>query len=172
MFKLAGILCILAGCVGWGAGKIGEEKNRIRHLKELIRIIKRIQDEICYGKHTMPEICLTLSECCDMPYRVYFKQIYEQMGQERGVCLDRVWEEQAIQWLKGIPLSDEEKSILKDLPRNLGAKEEKRQAESIGQSIDYLVRRCRQAEDNYDNKSRMILSVSVLTGVFLTILLL
>lgn len=172
MFKLAGILCILAGCVGWGAGKIGEEKNRIWHLKELIRIIKRIQDEICYGKHTMPEICLTLSECCDMPYQAYFKQVYEQMGQERGICLDQIWEEQAAQWLKGIPLSEEEKSILKDLPRNLGVQEEKRQAESIGQSVDYLVRRCRQAEDGYDNKSRMILSVSILTGVFLTILLL
>ena len=46
------------------------------------------------------------------------------------------------------------------------------QAEIIGQSVDYLARKYRQAEEGYDNKSRMIFSVSVLTGVFLIILLL
>ncbi len=172
MFKLAGILCILTGCAGWGISRIGEEKNRIRHLKELIRIIKRMQDEMSYGKHTMPEICLTLSECCEMPYRVYFKQIFERMEHDRGVCLDKVWEEQAVECLKGVPLSEEEKSILSNLPRNLGMQEEKMQAEIIGQSVDYLARKYRQAEEGYDNKSRMIFSVSVLTGVFLIILLL
>ena len=46
MLKLVGSICILAGCIGWGAGRIGEEKSRIRHLQEWIRIIRRIQNEI------------------------------------------------------------------------------------------------------------------------------
>ena len=56
--------------------------------------------------------------------------------------------------------------------QNLGIQEEKYQAESIGQSLDLLLRKCRQAEDAYENKSRVIFSLSILTGVFLTILLL
>ncbi|MDE6845365.1 MAG: stage III sporulation protein AB [Lachnospiraceae bacterium] len=172
MLKLAGILCILAGCIGLGGSKIREERCRVEHLRELIRIIKRIQNEISYGKHTLPEICHILSEYSDVLYQPHFRIIYEQMEQGNGICLAQVWQQEMEQCLKEIPLLKEEKYILINLPRNLGMPEEKQQAESIGQSLDLLMRRCRQAEDAYDNKSRMIFSVSLLAGIFLTILLL
>lgn len=171
MFKLIGIFCILAGCVGWGSIKIREEQSRVRHLRELIRIIKRIQDEISYGKHTLPEICLTLSEYCSEPYKSHFGQIYEKMDQSGGAGFDRIWDEEIKQCLQDAPLTEEEKDILRKITGNLGMQDEKLQAANIGQSMDLLVRKCRNAEDNYENRARMILSVSVLTGVFLTILL-
>ena len=89
MLKLVGSLCILAGCIGWGAGRIGEEKSRIRHLQEWIRIIRRIQNEIAYGKRTLPEICLLLSESCPEPYRECFGAIYEQAGRQEGEGLEQ-----------------------------------------------------------------------------------
>lgn len=171
MLKLAGILCILAGCMGMGGDRIREEKNRVRHLQELIRIMKRIQNEIGYGKHTLPEICLILSEHCYEPYRKYFRAIYEQTRQQGGGRLDRVWEQQIRLCLQNAPLQEEEKEILYSLLRNTGIQEETYQAESMGQSMDLLTRKCRQAEDAYENKSRMIFSLSILAGVFLVILL-
>ena len=172
MFKIVGIFCILSGCVGWAIGRIREEQGRIRHLREMIFVIRRIRDEISYGKHTLPEICLILDECCSPLYRSHFRQIYEQMSRENGTSLDHVWEQQMEQCLRDAPLSEEEKDILKYLPQNIGMQEEKLQAESIGRSVELLVRNCRKAEDAYENKARMIFSVSVLTGIFLTILLL
>lgn len=171
MFKVVGIACILVGCIGWGIDRIVEEQSRVQHLREMIRIIKRIQDEISYGKHTLPQICLTLSEYCNELYQPYFKEIYEQMDQGSGISLEQIWGRQMGECLHRAPLSEEEKDILRSLPQNLGIQEEKLQAKSIGQSMEYLVRQCRKAEDAYDNRSRMILSVSVLMGVFLTILL-
>lgn len=172
MFKVVGIVCILVGCTGWGVNRITEERSRVQHLREMIRIIKRIQDEISYGKHTLPQICLTLSEYCNVLYQPYFKRIYEQMNQGSGISLEQIWGQQIGQCLHHAPLSEEEKDILRNLPQNLGIQEEKLQAKSIGQSMEYLVRQCGKAEDAYDNRARMILSVSVLMGVFLTILLL
>lgn len=172
MFKIVGILCILLGCAGLGTNQIREEQSRVQHLRELIRIIRRIQDEISYGKHTLPEICLILSEYCHASYRPYFRQVYEQMNQGNGVSFERIWEQQMRQCMHSAPLSEEEKDILRSLPKNLGMQEEKLQAENIGQSMELLVRKCRKAEDAYENKARMILSVSVLAGVFLTVLLL
>ena len=172
MFKVVGIVCILVGCTGWGVNRITEERSRVHHLREMIRIIKRIQDEISYGKHTLPQICLTLSEYCNVLYQPYFKRIYEQMNQGSGISLEQIWGQQIGQCLHHAPLSEEEKDILRNLPQNLGIQEEKLQAKSIGQSMEYLVRQCGKAEDAYDNRARMILSVSVLMGVFLTILLL
>lgn len=171
MLKLAGVLCILAGCTGLGFNKIKEEKSRIRHLQELIRVMKKIQNEISYGKHTLPEICLILSEHCYEPYRPCFRAIYEQMQRQEGVSLDRIWEQQIKLCLRNAPLQEDEKEILYGLLRNTGIQEEKYQAQSMGQSMDLLDRKCRQAEDAYENKSRMIFSLSVLAGVFLVILL-
>ena len=172
MFKLVGILCILAGCVGWGANRIGEEHRRIEHLREMLCIIRRIQDEIGYGKHTLPEICMILSECCGPLYRAHFRQIYGQMNQESGAALDQIWARQIEQCQRDAPLSDEEKDILRNLPQNLGMQEEKLQAKSVGRYEELLVRNCRKTEEAYENKAKMIFSVSILTGVFLTILLL
>lgn len=172
MLKVIGCLCILAGCVGWGGNMIKEEKNRIRHLQELIRIIRRIQNEVTYGKRTMPEICLILSKSCHEPYRECFRSIYELSGRPDGECLEQVWRRQMDQYLQAVCLQEDEKEILKSLPQNSGIQEEKFQAESIGQSMDLLTRKCVQAEDAYENKSRVIFSLSILAGVFLTILLL
>lgn len=172
MFKIAGILCILTGCIGWGTNRIGEEQRRIEHLREMLDIIRRVRDEIGYGKHTLPEICLILAECCGPIYRTHFKQIYEQISKETGVSLDCVWTRQ-IDWCqKNAPLSEEEKAILRNLPNNLVMQEEKLQAKSIGRYEELLVRKCKKAEEAYENKSKMIFSLSVLTGVFLTIMLL
>lgn len=172
MLKIAGIICVLLGCIGYGADRIGRERRRIEYLREMIRIIRRIQDEIGYGKHTLPEICLILSEYCNVLYQPYFRQIYEQANRANGTSFAHIWEQQMRQCLRDAPLSEDEKDILKNMTRNLGMQEEKLQAESIGLLMEPLVRKCRKAEDSFENKARMIFSVSVLTGVFLTILLL
>lgn len=171
MLKLVGFLCIMIGCMGWGEGRIREEKSRVRHLRELIRIIRRIQDEIRYGKHTLPEICLILSEYSDPWYSIYFQRIYEQLSRRNGTGLEAIWTKQMELCFQGVPLQEEEKDVLRRLPENLGLQEETLQAVNIGQSMDMLVRKCRQAEETYQNKSRVIRSVSVLVGFLLTIIL-
>ena len=158
MLKLVGSFCILAGCIGWGANRIG--------------IIRRIQNEIAYGKRTLPEICLLLSESCPEPYRECFGAIYEQAGRQEGEGLEQIWQRQVAQCLSAVRLPEEEKEILKCLPLDPGIQEEKFQAERIGQSMDLLTRKCRQAEDAYENKARVTTCLSILAGVFMTILLL
>lgn len=172
MYKLVGIFCIFLGCLGYGISRIGEERSRVGHLREMIRVIRRMQDEISYGKHTLPEICLIMAEYCNESYQPFFNQIYEQVCKGSGIPLEHIWEQQMSQCLHDTPLSDEEKDVLRKLPKNMGMQEERLQAESIGRSKELLVRNCRKAEDAYENKAKMILSVSALTGVFLTILLL
>jgi stage III sporulation protein AB len=172
MFKIAGFLCIMAGCIGWGNAQVREEKNRLYHLRELIRIIRRIQDEMCYGKHTLPEICLILSQFSDSWYSTYFQKIYEQLTQKNSTSLETAWAEQMELCFRNVPLLEEEKDVLKTLPDHLGLQEETMQARHIGQSLDMLDRKCKQAEENYESKTKVIRSMSILTGFLLTLLLL
>lgn len=172
MYKLIGILCILAGCAGWGSARVGQEKDRVRHLRALFHILGQMRSEISYGKHTLPEICLLLAELNDGCYNSCFLQIYELTGGENGGNFSEIWETQMRACLKDLPLREDEREIMAGLPKTLSFQEEEGQSGRIGQAETFLEGRYRQAEETCENRSKMIRSVSILTGLLLSILLL
>lgn len=172
MYKLIGVLCILAGCAGWGSAKASQEKDRVRHLRTLFHILGQMRSEISYGKHTLPEICLLLAELNDGCYYSCFSRIYELTGEENGGDFPEVWETEIGACLEGLPLREDERETMAGLPRTLSFQEAGSQSERIGQAETFLEDRYRQAEETYENRSKMIRSVSILTGLLLSILLL
>lgn len=172
MHKIIGVICILAGSAGIGNLMVGQHRDRIRYLRELIQFVRRMQDEISYGKHTLPEICLILADDRDVWYAPYLEEIHRQMILGDGTGLKEVWAVQMEACLRGLPLQQEEKDVMIKLPVCLGMQEEIRQAMSFDQSVELLTGKCRQAEEAYENRARMIHSVSILAGLLLTILLL
>ncbi len=172
MYKLIGVVFILVGCVGWGSAKAGQEKDRVRHLRTLFHILGQMRGEISYGKHTLPEICLLLAELNDECYHSCFTRIYERTREENGRDFPEVWEAEMCACLKDLPLREDERETVEKLPRTLSFQEESGQSGRIGQAEAFLEGRYRQAEETYENKSKMIRSVSILTGLLLAILLL
>lgn len=172
MYKLIGIFFILAGCVGWGSAKAGQEKDRVRHLRTLFHILGQMRGEISYGKHTLPEICLLLAELNDGCFHSCFTRIYERTREESGRDFPEVWETEMRACLTDLPLREDERETVEKLLRTLSFQEESGQSGRIGQAEAFLEGRYRQAEETYENKSKMIRSVSILTGLLLAILLL
>ncbi|MCM1175083.1 MAG: stage III sporulation protein AB [Blautia sp.] len=172
MFKLAGILLLMAGCCGLGANRVAEAKQRIRELREIRRMVIRIQSEMAYGKRTLPEICLLLGQCMEEPYRTAFSAIYQKMEENDGTGLNRIWKERMEDCMAALPIWEEEKDILRNMPECFGSLDEKQQAADIGQSLDFLTAHIAQAEAGYENQARVTMSISVMTGIFLVILLL
>ena len=172
MFKFAGILLLMAGCTGLGINKVAEEKGRIRELREIRSIIIRMQNEMVYGKRTLPEICLLLGEWAKEPYRSAFTVIFEKMEENDGRVLQVLWEEEMDQCMKDLPLKEEEKDILKNLPAQLGIPDETIQAAGIGQSLDMITEHIAKAQTEYESKAKVIMSISIMAGLFLIILLL
>lgn len=172
MCKLAGILLLMIGCIGLGRDKVADEKRRIRELREVRRMVQRIQNEITYGKRTMPEICLLFSQCMAEPYRTGFFEIFQRLNENDGSTLAAVWRVQMDACMADLPLKEEEKDILRNLPEHTGIMDETMQAVDVGQSLDFLTEHIRLAEAEYENKTKVIMSISVMTGLFLVILLL
>ena len=172
MCRLAGILLILAGCIGWGNRTIGQERERIRHLHLLQQIFGRMQSEIAYGKHTLPEICLLLTTVKEESYSTCFRHIYERCAEGDGTGIPQIWKEEFLECLNKLPLREEERETVLTLPDHLCFQEGERQADRIGQAGAFLAERCRRIEGTYENRSKMIRSVSILTGLLLAILLL
>lgn len=172
MYKAVGFLCILAGCAGWGHSLAGREKERVRHLKALSCLLGQIRGEISYGKHTMPEICLLLKEWNDICYSECFGRIYKRTSEESGTDFPKVWEEELWKCMETFPLREDEKRTVAELAKSLRFREESGQAGRIAQAEAFLEGRYRQAAEACENKSKMIHSVSILTGLLLAILLL
>lgn len=172
MYRLAGVFCIVAGCIGWGNRKIGQERDRIRHLRLLCQIFGQMQSEIAYGKRTLPEICLLLTAVKEETYSACFGRIYERCTAGDGTGLPKVWEEEFRSCLARLPLREDERETVMALPELLCLQEGERQAVRVGQAETFLKERYRRAEEAYENRSKMIRSVSILTGLLLSILLL
>lgn len=171
MFKLAGIILLMIGCIGLGIGRVKDEKRRILELHQIKRIILRIQNEIVYGKRTLPEICFLLGKYMEEPYQSIFSSLYQKQKENSGYVLEKLWKEQMEEGMKELPLKKDEKDILRNLPEHLGIQDETMQAADIGQSMDMLQERIKQAEAGYENKARVIMSISVMAGLFISILL-
>lgn len=172
MLKLAGVILLMTGCTGLGISMVLDEKRRIRGLREIRRIILRMQSEMVYGKRTLPEICMLLSQHMEKPYRQAFCEIFHRLEENDGSMLEIIWKEKMEVCMKGMPLKEEEKAVLIGLPDNMGILDETTQAANIGQSLDMIDERIRRAESEYEGKSRVIMSISVMVGLFLIILLL
>lgn len=172
MLKLAGILLLMTGCIGLGINKAAEEKERIRELREIRRIVQRMQYEMRYGKRTLPEICLLFGQCMKEPYRSAFLEVFQRVEENDGTALEHIWKERMRACMSSLPLKEEEKEILYTLPEQQGILDETMQAADAGQSLDLLTEHIRRAEAEYENKSRVIMSISVMAGLFLAILLL
>lgn len=172
MYKAVGFLCIVAGCAGWGNRLAGQEKERVRHLRVLSHMLGQMRSEISYGKHTMPEICLLLAEIDDECYSNCFGRIYERTAGENGTEFPKVWAEELGKCLEPFPLREDERRTVTELAKCLRFREERGQAGRVGQAEIFLEDRYRQAEDTCENRTKMIHSVSILTGLLLAILLL
>lgn len=171
MYKAVGILCILLGCAGWGNLRIGQERERIRQLRLMGRILERIRTEIAYGKHTLPEICLMLTDINDERYNKCFQNIYEA-ATESGTEMPQLWRTEFQAFLEKQPIQAEERDVFVGLPERLRFQEETGQAENIGQAEVFFTQRCKKAEEDCENRTKMIRSVSILAGLLLAIWLL
>ena len=172
MYKAVGFICIVIGCAGWGHSLAAREKERVRHLRALSCILFRMQSDISYGKHTMPEICLLLAELNIKCYSDCFRRIYERTVGANGMDFPKVWEEELQKCMEPYPLREDEKRTVTELAKSLYFRDEGGQAGRIGQAGSFLEDRCRKAEETCENKSKMIHSVSILTGLLLAMLLL
>lgn len=172
MLKLAGIMLLMTGCIGLGINKVLEEKKRIWALREIKKMILRIQSEMIYGKRTLPEICLLFSQCMEEPYRSAFDKIFRKMEENDGSILEIIWKEKLEECMESIPLKEDERAVLTSLPKHLGILDETTQAHSIGESLDIIAERINRTESEYESKSRVVMSISVMAGLFLIILLL
>lgn len=170
MLRWIGMVMMITGSVGFGRCLVGKENERRDILRHTIHILNRIVNEIEYGKRTVEEICFLLA-CSEIEgYGEFFEEIYQKSKGMYGVSFGRILDNALQNKVKTLPLHKEERRILLELPSKVLLTDESLQLLELRQGIHALGDALGMAEKEAKEKNKVVMGLSVVTGVFLVIL--
>lgn len=172
MVKLIGVFLLIGGTSGFAFCLCREQKSRLRLLKDMKYMYQLLQNEIRYTGLPLPEIFKSIAEKLKDPLGSALIRVSESMAWERGESFSRVWEEEMEKGLLGMPLTDRQKSLLLRFPESTGLSQAEGQAKVMQRQIEELDRWIAQLEQEEKSKNKVIMSLGIAAGIFLSILLL
>lgn len=172
MYRLIGISFLMLGSIGLGCSVKNRMKERLSVLQRMLQIFKMLQNEILYSKATIPEACLRISRKTEEPFQTTFCCIYDEMLQNNGESFENVWKKNMKICLSKIPISGEDKRICLSFGSCAGFLDGRMQADALEQYMHGLTRSMEEIEKEIVNKSKVIMSLSVMGGLLAVIILL
>ena len=161
---------VVMGCVGLAWEYVEVERKRMAFLSDWRDILDFMEEEIKYGKVSLPEC---------------FLRIGVQFDTALGKCMDRVGKElegnprkgvrnaldQEIQREFGKLFRKEELLELFQFVNMLGFQKEEMQKRALGRQRERVEERLCRMKEAYHEKRRIILCIGAISGVFLVLLL-
>ena len=171
MLRLLGSICLVMGSVGVGWSWRGRFKTELAQLYEIRQIMKMFQSEITYSHMPLQEACRRISGQVGEPYRGAFLRIHGQMLLNKGEDFGRIWKYHIKECMEHLAVRGEEKRILYDFGESVGFMDDRMQVEILEQLIYKLELAIDRQEKELANKSRVVMSLSVMGGLMIAILL-
>lgn len=171
MFRIAGCILAIIGCAGFAGTICMDGTKRLTLLKKIKGIYENMKYYIAYQKATIPETLRKLAEKESEPFAGAFEEIDRRVC-ERGENFPAAWRQCMERTLVSLPLTKAEKKIIMDFPSSLGFMEENAQAGALDEMLREINLHIEEMEKEMKNKNKMIMSLGVAAGIFISILLL
>lgn len=172
MLKLIGALLVIAGGMGMGLSYRQEMQDRLYHTKCLHRIIELLESEIGYSKATLPEACKSVAVRFPNPYKDGLEKVREIMNSNRGLTFLFVWKQEMGKSLTDITIGKREKEVFLNFPESNGYIDNMTQLKTLEKCKGELDKAISAQEEKIENKSKVVMSMGLIGGLFLTIVLL
>ena len=127
--------------------------------------------EIRYGKATLPECCMQVSEQLPQPYRGSLRAVYERMAENMGETFDTVFREEMEKALLQLPLKGEDRALVLALFSKKGFEENAMQIRTIEQGRERLRQVIENVEAEHAQKCRMAVGLGIMGGLLVTVVL-
>lgn len=173
MIRILGFLAILVGTTGCGLSIIKERKQEVQECKEWLYILSVIENEMSFQKSTLPEICFRISRqtVLNKKKRCFFKAVYNKMQQKTGEDFANVWKKEFVAKELASACHEDVREELKNLGERIFFEDitmQKNVIKATSEKLDYYVKR-KQKKNETENK--VVLCMSVMSGILITILL-
>lgn len=169
MLKLAGILLILAGCVGYGSALCRFLKEHLQMLLTFKEILLEIEAQRSYAYLPYPQI---LQKCKAGKPKIYaeiLQEASEQMEQNEEADVKKIFAGVVKQREKELRMLPEEVELVIELFRSLKIEGEGKKISEM--YFKQLEEKITQAMTEKKEKQKLYQSISVMAGIFFIILL-
>ena len=172
MQKIIGFVMILTGCCGLGVWYSMQFQMQLKNLKEMCRILELLLGEIRFGRCTLPECCLQLTERVPQPYQSCFQGIYEASCQNQGESFGELCREYLERDLKELVVDKADKECFISCFTKCGFAEGRMQLRTVEQAKEELEERLQGLSQENTSRCKLALSLGAMSGLLLVILFL
>ncbi len=172
MLKLIGAVLIIAGTVGLGFSCRQDLKDRLYHTKSIHTIMDLLESEISYSKASLPEACRMISRRMDEPYATGLYKVWELMNSNQGLAFSFVWKQEMGKCMSNISIDNSEKESFLNFVDSTGYADNQMQLKMLEKCKNVLKQAINRQEEKMENKSKVVMSIGIIGGLFLTIVLL
>ncbi len=169
--KIIGAVCIIIACTAIGFSKSYRLYGRYGELTELKKILCLLSGEIRFGSSTMEEAFETMAERVEAPYNGFFGWLSGKLKERTSVSLSELWREAVEKKLSGARLDRGDKELMIRLGRDLGCLDRETQLNTITLAAEQVEERKQELSGELPKKMKLYNCLGILSGVFLTILL-
>lgn len=170
MIRLIGALLIVSASVALGIGYVNGEKQRLRALCSMERLLKAVAGEMGTRLTPLPALFSYLENRCDGPAAAFTAVLNVRMEQLGEKEFSIIWSE-SIDAVFGA-LSKEERELLRAPGYNLGRYELERQLTELNLTLDLLAAAIAGHNAALPEKRRLGLGLSWACGALLIVVLL
>jgi len=164
MFKLLGVLFIFITFVLLGFYFSGILKRRVKIFRQTKFMIDKIITLIKYRSYNVFELCDEIKKD-DSLYEMEFTSF----SYTNGVPFCELWKENIEKWK--VPIKNNERNIYFEIGKMLGTTDKEGQISALILFDTEIGKMLSDAEKEYSEKSKMIKMLGILSGAFVSIML-
>lgn len=172
IIKILGSILVIGSTsiLGYLLGR--ERVNRLNQLKDLKQSFLLLRGEIEYGCTPLPEAMENLASKNDTVFSSFFQSVAGKLGTYEGRTFYDIWKEEIKEKLGHTSLTKEDKKRLVTIGETLGYLDRKMQQNTINFYLEGLNEEIKREGESQGEKIRLFQLMGVLSGIFVTIVML
>lgn len=167
--KAVAATLVIIGTQGFGWALCQEMQSKLYHEKEEKQMLLYMQNEIEFLRRPLHEIFDEIKDKVKEPYSAFLGNVSKRMKQEDGKSLNFLWSEEICKLEKEKSYPKEAILFLKRIGENLGAVQDTFQSSALKLLQLELEEDINKNKQIKDEKTKLIQSLSLITGVFCVI---
>lgn len=172
MLKILGAVLTIASSAAIGYYFSSNLKDRIDDLKELRKNMVVLRGDIRYAITPLPEAVGAIALRHQGNFARFFGTISEKLMKLEGVSFCEVWKQTVTEELVKTALTKQDKESLSKIGENLGYLDKEMQLNILDLYIEQLEIEIESASKVRGEKAKLYNTLGVMTGVFITIVML
>lgn len=171
MFKELGGVLIFAASTMAGFRMANRYAERPKQLRHFVSALKVLETEIFYAATPLPEACARIAARMPAPVGEFFQKIADKLRDGRGLTGDGAWQE-ALDDMRGqLILKEQDRDVLRQFGRTLGASDRSDQIKHIHLGVAHLTAEETSAREDQSRNEKMWRYLGALLGLAVLILL-